>query len=473
MKFLILPKFNKNLYFVVSGILTASIFLLDLSLELGVAGGVAYIVLVLFSLWGGKRSYIFWAGITGTIFTWLGYIFSPPGGENWKVLTNRFLALFVIWIAVIICRSFQKSQDTIKSNAIRLSNESRLRAILDNTVDGIITINTNGIIESFNPAAERIFGFSEPEAIGQNVSILMPEPWESQHDQYIQSYLQTGEAKIIGRGREVVGRRKDGSTFPMDLSVSKVEIEGRLMFTGITRDISEREEKKAALEKLMNQNTLILNSAGEGIYGLDMEGNTSFINPAAAQMLGYSAEELIGKPQHTLIHHSRKDGTPYPREECHIYAAFKDGTVHRETNEVFWRKDGSSFSVEYVSMPIRENGKLVGAVVTFRDTTAEKREKYRNILRYNLTKVLAEAQTADDGVVKILQTFANHPTWDLAFYWGVKTESHVLSCKFGSYSKRLDTEAYETFSKQTFSMMFEKGIGFPGRIWDSKKTRMV
>ena len=252
----------------VSGILTASIFLLDLSLELGVAGGVAYIVLVLFSLWGDKRSYIFWAGVTGTIFTWLGYLFSPPGGENWKVLANRFLALFVIWIAVIICRSFQKSQDTIRANAIRLSNESRIRAILNN--------------------------------------------------------------------------------------------------------------------------------AGEGIYGLDMEGNTSFINPAAAQMLGYSAEELIGKPQHALIHHSRKDGTPYPRNECHIYAAFRDGTIHRETNEVFWRKDGSSFSVEYVSMPIRENGKLVGAVVTFRDTTAEKREKYRNILRYNLTKVLAEAQTADE-----------------------------------------------------------------------------
>ena len=473
MKFLILPKFNKKLYFVVFGILTASLFLFDLSLELGVSGGVTYIILVLFSLWAGKRSYIFWAGLTGTVFTWLGYIFSPAGGENWKVLTNRFLALFVIWIAVIICRSFQKSQDIVRTNAIRLSNESRLKAILDNTADGIITIDKNGIIASFNASAEKLFGLSELEAKGQNVSILMPDPWQSEHDQYISNYLNTGTAKIIGKGREVMGLRKDGTTFPMDLSVTTMKIEGQLMFTGIVRDITEREKKQAALERALNQNALILNSAGEGIYGLDLEGNTTFANPAGAEMLGYSAEEMIGKPQHALIHHTRKDGTPYPRQECHIYASIKEGKFHRETEEVFWRKDGTSFPVEYVSMPIREDGKLAGAVVTFRDTTAEKREKYRNILRYNLTKVLAEAQTADDGIVKILKTFTNHPTWDLAFYWAVKEEPHVLSCKFGSFSWRLGLEAYEIFSKQTFNRMFEKGVDLTGRVWESNKPAWI
>ena len=372
MKFLVLPKFNKKLYFVVTAILTASLLLFDLSLEQGVAGGVTYIILVLFSLWGGKRSYLIWAGFNATALIWLGYVFSPVGGENWKVLANRFLSMFVIWISVIICRAFQKSQDTIRLNAVRLTNESRLRTILNNTVDGIITINDRGIIETFNPAAECLFGYSESEAIGQNVNILMPDPWHSEHDQYLQTYLHTGEEKIIGKGREVTGRRKNGTTFPLELSVNKMEMEGRLMFSGIVRDISEREEKKAALEKLTNRNTLILNSAGEGIYGLNLEGNTTFVNPAAEQMLGYSQEELVGKPQHALIHHSKKDGTPYPREECHIYAAFKDGKIHRETEEVFWRKDGSSFPVEYLSTPIRENGKFTGAVVTFRDITERK-----------------------------------------------------------------------------------------------------
>ena len=251
MKFLILPKFNRNLYLTVFTILTASLFLFDLSLELGVAGGVTYIVLVLFSLWGGKRSYLIWSGVIATVFTWFGYLFSPSGGENWKVLANRFLALFVIWIAVLISRSFQKSQEQVKLASIKLLNESRLKAILNNTVDGIITINDRGIIETFNPAAERIFGYSESEAIGQNVSFLMPEPWESQHDQYIQNYLETGEAKIIGKGREVIGRRKNETTFPLELSIGKVEVEDRILFTGIVRDITERRAQEIRINEAM------------------------------------------------------------------------------------------------------------------------------------------------------------------------------------------------------------------------------
>lgn len=132
------------------------------------------------------------------------------------------------------------------------------------------------------------------------------------------------------------------------------------------------ELKNIQLNKSEIRKTLILDTAGEGIYGLDIVGNTIFVNPAAAKMLGYSVEELIGKPQHALIHHSKADGTHYPKEECHIYAAFKDGNVHRENNEVFWHKDGSSISVEYTSTPIMEEGKITGAVVTFKDITEQK-----------------------------------------------------------------------------------------------------
>ena len=223
------------------------------------------------------------------------------------------------------------------------------------------------------------------------------------------------------------------------------------------------------LSRVMNQKTLILNSAGEGIFGLDMKGNTTFVNPAAAEMLGYSQEELIGKPHHALIHHTRPDGTPYPREECHIYAAFNDGKVHRETDEFFWRKDGSSFPVEYVSTPIQENGKSVGAVVTFSDITIKKRDEHRNTLRYDLTRILAEAQTMDEGISKILQTFTDQPSWDLAFFWGINTESNVVVCRFGAYSDRLSPEAYKVFSETTFNMKFKTGIGLPGRVWESRQ----
>ncbi len=148
-------------------------------------------------------------------------------------------------------------------------------------------------------------------------------------------------------------------------------------------DATERKQAEEALEQLRRQNELILHAAGEGIYGLDVHGNTTFVNPAAARMIGWKAEELIGKPQHDILHHSKSDGTPFPKEECPIYAAFRDGAVHHVTDEVFWRKDGTSFPVEYISTPIRdERGKLVGAVVTFKDITDRKRaeQALRNAL---------------------------------------------------------------------------------------------
>jgi len=127
---------------------------------------------------------------------------------------------------------------------------------------------------------------------------------------------------------------------------------------------------------LERRTRLILQCAGEGIYGLDLEGNTTFVNPAAAAMLGWSPDDLMGLPQHALIHHSHPDGGAYAREECPIYAAFTDGAVHVVNDEVFWRKDGSSFPVEYTSTPIHDDsGELAGAVVTFRNITERKKAK--------------------------------------------------------------------------------------------------
>jgi PAS domain S-box-containing protein len=119
-------------------------------------------------------------------------------------------------------------------------SEARAQAILDTTVDGIITIDADGIIESFNPAAEDIFGYDADEVVGKNVKGLMPSPHREQHDDYLRNYHETGRRNIIGVGREVTGRRKDGSTFPMDLAVSEVDLGDRTIFTGIVRDISER-----------------------------------------------------------------------------------------------------------------------------------------------------------------------------------------------------------------------------------------
>jgi len=128
-------------------------------------------------------------------------------------------------------------------------SEERLRAILETAVSGIITVDERGVIESVNPAAQKLFGYTGQEMVGQNIGVLMPEPFASEHDHYIKKYRDTGKPRIIGVGREVTGRRKDGTVFPMDLAVGEVRLAGERFFTGIVRDLTEaRRLEKEILE---------------------------------------------------------------------------------------------------------------------------------------------------------------------------------------------------------------------------------
>ena len=171
-----------------------------------------------------------------------------------------------------------------------------------------------------------------------------------------------------------------------------------LRITGeIFANALERKETEEAIECLMRRNELILRSAGEGIYGVDLEGNTTFANPEAARMLGCTVEELIGKPQHATLHYTRPDGTPYPQEDCPIYKALQDGTVHHIEDDVFWRKDETSFPVSYTSTPIWQESEIIGAVVTFKDITERKKE--RDILENSLSLLNATLDSTTDGIL--------------------------------------------------------------------------
>ena len=134
---------------------------------------------------------------------------------------------------------------------------------------------------------------------------------------------------------------------------------------GETGRVARAEE----LERLRRQNEVILDNAGDGIYVLEPAGQVAFANPAAARMVGWEVEEMVGRPQHETVHHSRADGTPYPSEECPIHETLQDGAFRRVSDEVFWRKDGTSFPVEYTAAAIRQEGEASGAVVTFQDVT--------------------------------------------------------------------------------------------------------
>lgn len=181
-----------------------------------------------------------------------------------------------------------ESPDRPADDALHAS-ETRLRSILDTTVDAFISINAQGVVEAFNMAAERMFGYAAHEVLGHNVSMLMPRPYCDEHDRYLKHYLTTGERKIIGIGREAVARRKDGSEFPIDLAVGEAVVNGERVFTGIIRDLTVRKRLEASL--LRAQRMEIIGSLAGGIAH-DLNNVLAVVLTAAGNLqLDLSAEE--------------------------------------------------------------------------------------------------------------------------------------------------------------------------------------
>jgi PAS domain S-box-containing protein len=257
--------------------------------------------------------------------------------------------------------------------SLRIS-QARFAGILEIADDAVISVNTQQRITLFNQGAEKIFGYTTQEVIGQPLDLLLPGRFTKAHRQHVVDFTQTaGKARRMGDRQEIFGRRKDGTEFPAEASISRLNVGGEQVFTTILRDISDRKQAEKALEQLSRQNELILNSVGEGLCGVDLQGKTTFINPAAAKLLGYSAVELLGQSIEVLLPPHKVDGTAYALEESPLseafHAALQQGLVHQGMDELFQRRNGSVFPVEYMCTPIREQGAIVGVVVAFKDIT--------------------------------------------------------------------------------------------------------
>src|SRR5689334_3998434 len=176
-----------------------------------------------------------------------------------------------------------------------------LSGLMRTIVDGVITIDAAGLIVDFNPACERLFGYKSDEVVGKNVKMLMPEPYRAEHDGYIENYRTTGKQKIIGIGREVTGLRKDGTTFPMELSVGQITDGGRRSYVGIIRDLTARARLEQNLRDSEAQHRAVVETAVDGIIIIDSLGTVRIYNPACARMFGYDAAEVIGKNVTVLL----------------------------------------------------------------------------------------------------------------------------------------------------------------------------
>jgi PAS domain S-box-containing protein len=224
-----------------AALLALAILFVDLTLPLGVAGGVLYIAVIMIGWWFKDWRHIIAVALLCVALTLIGYLYSPAGGIPWMIATNRFLAVFAIVIAAAFLILARRATEA------KTKSETQFAQVLDTTVSGVITIDDKGIVRTFNRAAEDIFGHRAQDVIGRNVKMLIPETFARGHDGYVANYLMTGEARIIGIGREVEGIRKDASVFPMDLSISELVAGGQRLFTGTVTDISERKGWEADL----------------------------------------------------------------------------------------------------------------------------------------------------------------------------------------------------------------------------------
>lgn len=241
-------------------------------------------------------------------------------------------------------------------------SDARWHAIIEAAVDGIVVIDARGRIESFNPAAERLFGYSEVDVLGRNVSMLMPSPYAEEHDGYLERYLATGVPRIIGIGREVTGRRRDGSTFPLHLAVGAMEFAGERKFTGILHDLSSRLRLEEDLRARESQWRAIINAAVDGIIVIDGDGRIEAFNPSAERLFGHSEADVLGKNVSMLM--------PSPDREQHDgylrrYLTTGEARIIGKGREVTGlRRDGTRFPLHLSVGRMSEHGepKFTGIV---------------------------------------------------------------------------------------------------------------
>jgi PAS domain S-box-containing protein len=242
-----------------------------------------------------------------------------------------------------------------------------LRAVLETAVNPIITTDTHGIIVSANVAAERLFQYRSDQLIGANVSLIVPEPHRSRHDDYMRRYLETGEAKVIGIGREVEGQRRDGSRVPLHLSVSTFDVGGKRFFTGLLHDLSER---KAYESELVRQQTLfrsIFNAAPDALIITDQQRQITVCSPSVRGIFGYDVNELLGQPASLLF--------ARPEDVARLIwegSAAEQSSAAARLDAPFRHKSGATFPGEVVCSTIRDpDGVALGFLGLFRDQSKE------------------------------------------------------------------------------------------------------
>jgi PAS domain S-box-containing protein len=310
-----------------------------------------------------------------------------------------------------LCANFNSMANALQTDITeRKEVEETLRETRD-YLDNLFTYANAPIIvwdpkfsiTRFNQAFERITGRSAKDVIGKNIELLFPMGTKDQSLEYIRKTVSGEKWQTV----EISIKHVDGTISTLLWNSTNIyDVDGKTLISTIAQghDITIRKQAAEALQKSSEMVQLLLNSTAEAIYGLDMNGNCTFNNAACLKILGYErSEQLLGKDMHEMIHSKYVDGSPYNVHDCPIFNAFRSEEEVYVNNEVLWRRDGTSFPAEYWSYPVRQDGKIIGAVVTFLDITDRKQaEQALQRATEEREKLIKELQSALDNI-KTLQ----------------------------------------------------------------------
>lgn len=284
------------------------------------------------------------------------------------------------------------------------------RSLVEASLDPLVTIGPDGKITDVNAATEAVTGYPRGTLIGKEFLSFFTNP-----DRARAGYEQVFREGMV-RDYALEIRHRDGRVTPVlyNASVYRDEAGKVIGVFAAARDVTELKRAQEALYRIGQRDRAILDSIGEGLYGLDLEGRVTFVNPAAAAQLGLDPEQIVGTPSHATFHSRRRDGSPYPAEACPIHSACREGRVLHRTDETYWRKDGSPLPVDLVATPIRLEGETIGSVVAFRDVT-ERRRAEEEIRRLNtdLEHRVAERTSQLQTAFQELETFSYSISHDL------------------------------------------------------------
>jgi PAS domain S-box-containing protein len=349
---------NYNRYIILATIAVSIVITLYVNVYLGINVAYThfyYIPIILAGIWYHRKA-IPLAIILGASHIFIGYWLSGSVDPSTLVRAAMFIivAIVVAYLSEAADRLFKKVKNS----------EQNLNVIINSVHDAIIIHDAEGRIININERMLKLYRVSHEQALGLTIDDLSGpgNPQEEISSRW--KKVMAGEEKLF----EWVARRpSDGTTFHAEVYLKRVVLDDLPYIMATVRDIDQRKQAEEEKLRLARYIELLLESTDEGIIGEDTEGCCTIINRSALEMIGYTAEDVMGKHMHDLIHYRNKDGTPCPREDCCIYQSVRSGVGCRVRGDVFWRKDGTSIPVEYSSYPIVEEGAIKGSVVTFTD----------------------------------------------------------------------------------------------------------